>query len=160
MYVMFSCKLGGNVRTGSPRVKQNRSYNSLHQKHTVHHVGSILSVLHGHVVETTMDSPCNILARSSRCSSLSRLGRSRRCAVLDGALSDLVTQLATTKAGEGRATCGGGCSGAPRASTLSRAAWSGTALSGTVVVGGVGTTSMARSGHGPLGVARARQEGT
>jgi hypothetical protein len=152
---MFPCKLGGNVRTSSSRVKQNRSYNSLYQKHIVHHVRSILGVLRGHVVETTTDSPCNVLARSSKCSTLSRLGQSRRCAVLDGALSDLMAELATTKAGEGCATYGGGRSGPPRASSLSGATQSGTALSGVVVVGGVGTTSMAQSGHSPLGVVRA-----
>jgi hypothetical protein len=86
---------------------------------------------------------------------MSCLGRCRRCAILDGALSDLVTGLATTEAGEGRTTCGGRRSGPPRASSLSRATQSGTALSGVVVVGGVGTTSTARSGHCPLGVARA-----
>jgi hypothetical protein len=118
---MLSCKLGANIRTSSSKVKQDRSYSSLYQKHTVHHVRSVLGVLRGHVVETTMDSPSNVLARSSRCSSLSRLGRSRRCAIPDGALSDLVTGLATTKAGEGRATCGGGCSGPPRANSLSGA---------------------------------------
>jgi hypothetical protein len=152
---MLSCKLGGNVRTSSSKVKQDWSYNSLYQKHNIHHVGSILGVLCDHVVETTTDSPNNILARSSRCSSLSCLGRSRRCAVLDGALNDLVTGLATTEAGEWHATCGGRRSGPPRASSLSRATRSGMALSRAVVFGGVGTTSMARSGHCPLGVVRA-----
>jgi hypothetical protein len=102
-----------------------------------------------------MDSPINVLAWSSKCSSLSCLGRRRRCAILDGALSDLVTGLATTEAGEGRATYGGRRSGPPRASSLSGVTRIGTALSGAVVVGGVGTTSMAQSGHSPLCIARA-----
>jgi hypothetical protein len=74
---------------------------------------------------------------------MSCLGQSRRCAILDGALSGLVTRLATSEAGKGCATCGGGRSGPPRANTLSGAARSGMTLSGAVVVGGVGTTSMA-----------------
>jgi hypothetical protein len=154
---MLSCKLGGNVRTSSSRVKQDRNYNSLYQKYTIHHVGSVLGVLRGHVVETTMDSPCNVLVRSSRCSSLSRLGQSMQCAILDGALSDLVTGWATTEAGEGHATCGGRHSCPPRASSLSGTTQSGMTLSGAVIVGGVGTTSTTRSGHSPLGVARMGQ---
>jgi hypothetical protein len=67
-----------------------------------------------------------------------------------------VTRLATTEAGEGHATCGGGRSGPPRASSMSGATRSGTALSRAVIVGSVGTTSMARSDHSSLCVARVR----
>jgi hypothetical protein len=65
-----------------------------------------------------------------------------------------VARLATTKIGERHVACRGGCSSLPRARALSRAA-----LSEAVVVGGVGTTSMARSEHDSLNGMRARQRG-
>jgi hypothetical protein len=65
-----------------------------------------------------------------------------------------MARLATAKTGERHAACKGGCSSLPCARALS-----GAALSGATVVGGVGATSMARSGHGSLNGTRARQRG-
>ena len=59
--------------------------------------------------------------------------------------------LTTAEASEGHAAYGGGCNGLPCARALSRMA-----LSGAVVVGGVGTSSMAQTRCGSLDSRRVR----
>jgi hypothetical protein len=65
-----------------------------------------------------------------------------------------VARLSTTKASKRHAACSDGRSGLPRARALSKVA-----LSGVVVVGVLGTTSMAQSKRGSSDSTRARQRG-
>ena len=104
----------------------------------MHYIGGILGVLSGQVGETTMGGSHGVLVWRTLNRSLSRWGRSWWCSVLHRAVSDLVARLTTAEASEGHVAYGGRHSFLPRPRALSRVA-----QSGAVVVGGVGTTSMA-----------------
>ena len=88
--------------------------------------------------EVTTNNSSNVLVWRTLNQSLSHYGWSRWCDVLHGAVSDLMAWLTIAKASEGHAAYGGRCSSLPHAGALSRVA-----QSGSVVVGGVGITSMA-----------------